>query len=82
MANLGSILTKSSADTTITPEQLKKVSEAVTSAGIHLNGELDENKPTTKEPLDGWEGGDVWLVPTDKDIKEWKPVATRPLKTA
>jgi len=28
---------------------------------------------------DGWRGGRVWLVPTDKPIAEWKPVAERVL---
>ena len=26
------------------------------------------------------EGGAIWLVPTHKDIEDWKPVATRQLK--
>lgn len=28
---------------------------------------------------EGWDGGVVWLVPTDKPIAEWKPIATREL---
>lgn len=75
-------LTLISADITVSEEQLKQVEAAVTGKGVHLNGELDGNPPTDKEPLDGWEGGDVWLVPTDKDIKDWKPIATRSLTVA
>lgn len=33
----------------------------------------------TSEGISDWEGGVVWLVPTDKDITEWKPIATRTL---
>ncbi|KAH6645951.1 2',3'-cyclic-nucleotide 3'-phosphodiesterase [Truncatella angustata] len=27
----------------------------------------------------GWKGGVVWLVPTDKPINQWKPIATKTL---
>jgi len=27
----------------------------------------------------GWDGGVVWLVPTDRLIAEWKPIAVREL---
>jgi 2',3'-cyclic-nucleotide 3'-phosphodiesterase len=27
----------------------------------------------------GWSGGTVWLVPTQKDIAEWQPIARRSL---
>jgi 2',3'-cyclic-nucleotide 3'-phosphodiesterase len=68
-----------SADVTLSKEQLGKIEELVSQKGIHLHGELDGNEPNANEPLDGWEGGDIWLVHTDKDIKDWKPVATRSL---
>jgi hypothetical protein len=28
----------------------------------------------------GWRGGTVWLVPTQKDIAEWQPIARRSLR--
>ena len=29
---------------------------------------------------DGWDGGVVWLVPTDRPIDQWKAIATRELR--
>jgi galactokinase len=28
----------------------------------------------------GWRGGTVWLVPTQKNIAEWQPIARRSLR--
>jgi galactokinase len=28
----------------------------------------------------GWRGGTVWLVPTQKDISQWQPIARRSLR--
>lgn len=27
----------------------------------------------------GWTGGEVWLVPTEREVKEWLPIARRKL---
>lgn len=41
---------------------------------------LAEKDITAKgSPSSGWAGGTVWLVPTYKDIAEWKPIARRRL---
>lgn len=53
---------------------MKKITELVQEAGVKLAGEQSEGKR-----WDGWEGGVIWLVPTDKPISEWKPIATREL---
>ncbi|KAK6074121.1 hypothetical protein SCUP234_08448 [Seiridium cupressi] len=45
---------------------LKEISNVVEEAGVHLGG-------------GGWDGGVVWLVPTDRPIAEWKPIATKTL---
>ena len=35
-------------------------------------------KNIEEEPVIGWIGGEIWLVPTEgRDIKDWKPVARR-----
>lgn len=57
--------------------KLKGIDKAVRDAGITFAG------PSGSEVggvgMGGWEGGVVWLVPTDKDIVAWKPIATRAL---
>ncbi|KAL2162302.1 hypothetical protein VTH06DRAFT_7215 [Thermothelomyces fergusii] len=58
---------------------LREISRTVQEAGITLS---DENENGTKADggLDGWDGGVIWLVPTDKPLSEWwKPIATRKL---
>ncbi|KAK4234158.1 2',3'-cyclic-nucleotide 3'-phosphodiesterase [Achaetomium macrosporum] len=65
-------------DVPVTDETLKKVTRVVQEAGI----ELSKDKPEGTEEGDGWngwDGGVIWLVPTDKPIAEWKPIATRQL---
>ena len=49
----------------------------VQEAGISLG----DDTPTLGDEngWGGWEGGVVWLVPTDKPISEWSPIATRTL---
>ena len=49
-------------------ERMEVVRRAVGEAGVKLG-----------EEGSGWEGGVVWLVPTDREIKEWKPIAVREL---
>ena len=46
------------------------VETLVREAGVRLQGD---------EEMAGWQGGRVWLVPTDLKIDEWKPVAERTL---
>jgi 2',3'-cyclic-nucleotide 3'-phosphodiesterase len=58
-------------------ETLKEITEVVRKAGVNLEGE--ESEGTEDKGLGGWDGGVVWLVPTDKPITEWKPIATREL---
>lgn len=52
-------------------DELRAIEEVVRRAGVALGGE--------GEGVGGWEGGVVWLVPTDRSIDEWKPMATRTL---
>ena len=54
---------------------MKEITKVVQDAGIHLEG-VEGNKT---ESWGSWEGGVVWLVPTDKSIAEWKPIAQRTL---
>lgn len=61
----------------ISEEKLKEIDGAVREAGVVLGEE--EGATTTMGEMGGWEGGLVWLVPTDRDISEWKPIATRTL---
>ncbi|ETS78729.1 2',3'-cyclic-nucleotide 3'-phosphodiesterase [Pestalotiopsis fici W106-1] len=53
-------------DNPIDDAKLQEISKVVKEAGIELEGP-------------GWEGGVVWLVPTDRPINEWKPIATKEL---
>lgn len=48
---------------------MEVVRRAVEEAGVKIGG----------EGASGWEGGVVWLVPTDRPIGEWKPIAVREL---
>lgn len=66
-------LTRSSGDMPIDEAKLKEVETAVLQAGLSLQ-EVDGSQGAT-----GWEGGTVWLVPTERDMDEWKPIATRTL---
>ena len=50
---------------------LDVVTKAVKEAGIELAPDGEDGG--------GWDGGVVWLVPTDRPITEWKPIATRDL---
>jgi 2',3'-cyclic-nucleotide 3'-phosphodiesterase len=58
--------------TPISETQLQLVKKVVTEAGVDLGGSEDGKHG-------GWRGGTVWLVPTDKSIEDWKPIATRQL---
>jgi len=66
-----------SGDVPISEEKLEQVARVVREAGVKLagnQGRTDGDKED--EGLDGWDGGVVWLVPTDRPIAEWKPIAT------
>lgn len=51
-------------------ERMEAVRRAVEEAGVKV-GEGGKGG--------GWEGGVVWLVPTDRPIGQWKPIAVREL---
>lgn len=58
---------------------LREITVIVMQAGVKLSEEsLADVKQS--DSWNGWDGGVVWLVPTDKPISEWgKPLATRRL---
>jgi 2',3'-cyclic-nucleotide 3'-phosphodiesterase len=62
----------------ITDETLKEVTRVVQEAGVVLSEETPAGTDAGGR-WDGWDGGVIWLVPTDKPIAEWKPIATRQL---
>ncbi|KAK4199324.1 putative cyclic phosphodiesterase [Triangularia verruculosa] len=65
-------------DVPITEEKMREIGQVVASAGVTL----PEDEQITKEERkghDGWEGGVVWLVPSDGPIEDWKPIAVREL---
>ena len=57
----------------INDDRLKEIAKVVEEGGVKLT------EPEGNVEGDGWIGGVVWLVPTDKDIKDWKPIAKRVL---
>jgi 2',3'-cyclic-nucleotide 3'-phosphodiesterase len=75
-----------SGDQILDDNALQKVRQAAEETGIKLDrdqgaytGPADEEDRIGKKQWDGWQGGLVWLVPTDKSIEEWKPIAVRRL---
>lgn len=60
-----------SGDVTIDERKLKEIEYAVKESGIGLGD--------GSHSMGGWEGGKVWLVPTERGIEDWKPIATRTL---
>lgn len=50
---------------------LREITKVVQEAGVKLSDEESD-----AGEWDGWDGGVVWLVPTDKPLTEWKPIAT------
>lgn len=62
-------------DVPISEEKLREVTAVVQEAGILLS----EEEKKGEESLCGWEGGVIWLVPSDGPISEWKPLATKEL---
>ncbi|KAF2761588.1 2, 3 cyclic phosphodiesterase [Pseudovirgaria hyperparasitica] len=60
--------------------KIAKVEACVRDAGVKLGAEEgEEREEGDRGQMGGWEGGVVWLVPTDRGIGEWKPIATRVL---
>lgn len=53
--------------------KLAEIEHAVQEAGIALQPAQGHDGTS------GWVGGTVWLVPTDRPIPDWKPIATRVL---
>ncbi|EAT85717.1 2',3'-cyclic-nucleotide 3'-phosphodiesterase [Parastagonospora nodorum] len=49
---------------------LAEIEKLAQSTGVNLNGQSD---------LGGWSGGRLVLVPTDKSIDQWSPIAEREL---
>lgn len=60
-----------SGDVTIDEAKLKQIEDDVKESGLSF-----EN---ASHGMAGWEGGIVWLVPTERGIENWKPIATRTL---
>lgn len=60
-----------SGDVAIAEAKLKEIEDAVKESGIKLGETVHE--------MGGWQGGTVWLVPTERGIENWKPIATRTL---
>lgn len=59
-----------SGDEPINETKLKEVEKAVLDAGVAFE---------ETDGAHGWEQGTIWLVPTDRHIAEWRPIATRSL---
>ncbi|KAK4643164.1 hypothetical protein QC761_403970 [Podospora bellae-mahoneyi] len=61
-------------DVPITEEKMREVSRIIVDAGVALP---DDGQAASGERgmYDGWDGGMVWLVPSDGPIQEWKPIA-------
>ncbi|RYP22121.1 hypothetical protein DL765_001880 [Monosporascus sp. GIB2] len=55
--------------------KLQEIVKLVKSKGVTLA----ESDSGAQGGLNGWEGGVVWLVPTDKPVGDWKPIATKTL---
>lgn len=53
----------------ITDDKLSQISKSVEDAGVVLSA---PGNGDSTEPGAGWDGGVVWLVPTDRPIPEWK----------
>lgn len=54
----------------VSDEEKENIEQLVKHAGVSLEGEGE---------LGGWTGGRLVLVPTDKPIKDWVPIAERKL---
>ncbi|KAK8016897.1 2- 3 cyclic phosphodiesterase [Apiospora rasikravindrae] len=63
----------------IDDQKLDEISKAVEEAGVSLSSSSRQQEDDASGQRGGWKGGVVWLVPTDRPINEWKPIATRAL---
>lgn len=74
-----------SGDVPLDEANVREVEQAVLGAGVALEGassaggEGEGEGDAEGDGMRGWEGGTVWLVPTDRAIGEWTPIATRTL---
>ncbi len=73
------MLTGGSGDVPLDVAKLEQVTKAVEDAGIRLAGRGASVEGEGDGESNGWDGGVVWLVPTDRPIAEWKPIAVREL---
>ncbi|KAK4217588.1 2',3'-cyclic-nucleotide 3'-phosphodiesterase [Rhypophila decipiens] len=64
-------------DVPINDEILLRISDVVEQAGVDLGG--SKSGTESSKTYNGWDGGIVWLVPTDRPVNEWKPIAIREL---
>ena len=70
------MLMSCSGDEPIADDTLKEITKVVQQSGITLSDEPSGNEGE----WNGWDGGVIWLVPTDKPISEWgTAIATRQL---
>lgn len=60
-------------DKHVTEEMMQEVKKKCGGLALMEDGAKD----LETEPCVGWVGGEIWLVPTDRKIGEWKPIATR-----
>ncbi|KAK8121849.1 2'-3'-cyclic-nucleotide 3'-phosphodiesterase, partial [Apiospora sp. TS-2023a] len=63
----------------INDEKLGEISKTVEEGGVRLSSTSPKQADESSNQYGGWKGGVVWLVPTDRPISEWKPIATRTL---
>ncbi|CAJ2501890.1 Uu.00g047430.m01.CDS01 [Anthostomella pinea] len=62
-------------DASIDDHTLQEIRDVVREAGVRLDGLGSGDR----EGFGGWEGGEVWLVPTDRPVEGWKPIAVKTL---
>ncbi|KAI9172672.1 2',3'-cyclic-nucleotide 3'-phosphodiesterase [Paramyrothecium foliicola] len=58
----------------ISDTKLAEITDFVKSNKIHLSPDS-----TADDEFAGWKGGEVWLVPTDRSIEQWKPIVIKKL---
>ncbi|KAK0707649.1 2',3'-cyclic-nucleotide 3'-phosphodiesterase [Lasiosphaeris hirsuta] len=63
----------------IDEDALERLTRVVEEAGVKLSGGKSGSEVVDGSDGGGWTGGVVWLVPTDRPIAEWKPIAVREL---
>lgn len=68
--NFGPHLSLLYSEIELSHQNLEEMEKVVREAGVNLEGEGEAG---------GWVGGRVVLVPTDKKIEEWQPIALKDL---